>query len=198
MIKTSKKRHILALLLTVAVMLTLIQPMAVTVSATGTDVEDLIAELEYHGFTAVYDDVDTVTVTGNVSAEDTALWDYYLNLYIPDGITVDWQASVTGESSNNYWLELYGDGTFLMSGGLIEMTVGENNDSRLIFINNYVTFVIDGGTVRNECSHGYAIEFLDDSEYTYISGTVEGDINFDDGDDGSDPFEGIFLTAGEH
>jgi hypothetical protein len=135
MIKTDYKRRILALLLTVALMLTLIPAMAVTVSAASEAVEDLMATLEDYGFTAVFDDLNTVTVTGNVGAEDTALWNNSLSLYIPGGITVDWKASVTGESGNNYWLALYGEGTFYMSGGLIEITEGSNSSWILIFTN---------------------------------------------------------------
>jgi hypothetical protein len=48
---------------------------------------------------------------------------------------VDWKASVTGESGNNYWLALYGEGTFYMSGGLIEITEGSNSSWILIFTN---------------------------------------------------------------
>ena len=107
---------------------------------------------------------------------------------------MDWK-HLTGESGNNYWLALYGEGTFYMSGGLIEITEGSNSSWILIFTNQSVKFVLDGGTVRNACPNGYAIDCCDDSEYIYKSGTMEGNINYGGEPDPDDEF---FLTAGEY
>ena len=93
-----------------------------------------MATLEDYGFTAVFDDLNTVTVT-EMSVRKTLRFGTIRFLYTSQGITVDWKASVTGESGNNYWLALYGEGTFYMSGGLIEITEGSNSSWILIFTN---------------------------------------------------------------
>ncbi|MCL2632378.1 MAG: hypothetical protein FWD45_04765 [Coriobacteriia bacterium] len=161
---------------------------------------------------------DTVTVTGNIDLGDI---DFGVEITIPAGITVIWQAELTGDITG-WLLELKGLGSFQMDSGLIEATsdigttaLGSGDGAVTMVINGGLikaiapecdgiynsdgVVIISGGTVHVIGGEGSYAEanaiWIDDGEVRVTSGTITAD-----GDHASAVvaryFGGIDITGG--
>ena len=165
-----KSRKTLSLLLTLAMVATLIPALALPALAADTEVD--ITGTGVLG-TIVQDVIndsepgDTVTVTGARTGMNTAS-----TLNIPAGVTVVWAATGTGTGTTvaNAALTLTGGGTFvLVTGGSVAST-GANANARAINVTGPVEVIIDGGTVQ--ANTGVAISIGTGGSVTVADGLV--------------------------
>lgn len=112
--KISKK--VISLLLSIAMVLTFFPAQAFAASAL-TPQEAVAQAIKDSGFTATVKD-STVTVTGSVTNKNSSI-----TIDIPDGVTVDWQATLSGDGGHNNsgvlsgqssLLNLTGNGDFIL------------------------------------------------------------------------------------
>jgi len=102
-----------------------------------------------------------------VTVSGTAHQTTNLHLNIDSGVTVNWNATLTGNATaNNYLLTLSGSGTFTLGGGAtIDVTTGAGGT---VYISGGVTLNVTDGTIQSSGS-GSAV--------TIVAGVLDAKIN---------------------